>query len=94
MQGEYIVAEDEGAEPTGGGGCGGKSTLATVEDKGGSWSRNGYFVQLMYMTPWNLQPVVKYETYDPDGLDYNYLSETQGFGQNTFTDCKVLYHLK
>lgn len=26
----------------------------------------GYFVQAMYMTEWDIQPVVKYEYFDPD----------------------------
>ncbi len=85
LQGEYIMAEDEGAEPTSGGGCGGKSTGSINEDEGGEWSRDGYFVQLMYMTPWYLHPVIKYETYNPDGLDYSFLYQDQDFGQSSFT---------
>lgn len=32
----------------------------------GSVERNGYFAQAMYMTEWNLQPIVKYEFFDPN----------------------------
>ncbi|MCF7918398.1 MAG: OprO/OprP family phosphate-selective porin [Candidatus Cloacimonetes bacterium] len=32
----------------------------------GSANYAGFWAQLMYMTPWNLQPIVKYEQYDPD----------------------------
>ena len=60
IQGEYMHAEDKGSY-TVGGGCG-----TTPEVKLGSINREGYFVQAMYMTPWNLQQVFKYETYDPN----------------------------
>ncbi len=39
----------------------------------------------MYMTPWNLQPVVKYETFNPDKEEYTYLYHKQDFGQSTIT---------
>ena len=32
----------------------------------GSVERNGYFVQAMYLTEWDIQPVVKFESYDPN----------------------------
>ncbi len=32
----------------------------------GSIKRAGFWAQAMYMTPWNIQPIVKYEIYDPD----------------------------
>ncbi len=28
--------------------------------------RSGYWAQALYMTPWNIQPVIKYESYDAD----------------------------
>jgi len=58
LQGEYIKGEDVGSYTTGGG-CGGP-----LEIHQGSVERNGMFVQAMYMTPWNIQPVIKYESYD------------------------------
>lgn len=60
IQGEYLHGEDVGSYTTGGG-CGSEPTVEI-----GSVNRAGYFVQAMYMTPWNLQPVFKYETYDPN----------------------------
>jgi len=83
LQGEYIAGEDEGAVPSSGGGCGGKSTAA--DEEGESWKRDGFMVQAMYMTPWYLQPVVKYESYNPDALTYSYLYHDQAFEQTTFT---------
>lgn len=90
LQGEYIVGEDIVAvgsdDPSGGGGCGGKSTSADDDQsESKTYNRDGFFVQAMYMTPWNLQPVVKFETYNPDGLNYYYLFHPQKFGQNTWT---------
>ncbi len=66
FQGEYLMGEDDGSYTTGGG-CG--DPLVTHI---GSVSRNGYWAHLMYMTPWNLQPIVKFESYEPNtalGLD-------------------------
>ena len=45
----------------------------------------GYMVQVMYMTPIRLEPVLKYEFYDPDGTDYKYYGVTQNYTQSTFT---------
>ncbi|HRF40693.1 MAG TPA: porin, partial [Saprospiraceae bacterium] len=28
--------------------------------------RDGFFVQALYMTPWKVQPVVRYERFDPN----------------------------
>jgi len=39
----------------------------------------------MYMTPWYLQPIVKFETYNPGGLEYEYLYHKQDFAQSTWT---------
>ncbi|NQT24908.1 hypothetical protein HQ585_06120 [candidate division KSB1 bacterium] len=58
VQGEYIQREDIGSYTTGGG-CG-----EPLEIHEGSVKRNGYFVQALYMLPFSLQPVVKYETFD------------------------------
>jgi hypothetical protein len=60
VQGEYLQGSDVGSYTTGGG-CG--DPLQVFE---GSVDRSGYFVQAMYMTPWNLQPVIKYEYYEPN----------------------------
>lgn len=83
LQGEYIAGEDVGAAPASGGGCGGKAT--TADEVGETWKRDGFMVQAMYMTPWYLQPVVKYESYNPDALTYSYLYHDQDFEQSTFT---------
>jgi len=38
----------------------------------------------MYMTDWNLQPVVKYESYDPDTDSDNDIESVITFGVNYF----------
>ena len=80
IQGEVLFGIDEG-EIAGGGGCGGKATAATLE----SFNKMGYMVQAMYMTPIRLEPVLKYEFYDPDGTDYKFFGTTQNYTQSTFT---------
>lgn len=60
FQAEYIDGNDKGSSLVGGG-CGEEGTI--VE---GDFKKNGYMTMLGYMTPWNLQPIVKFESYDPD----------------------------
>jgi len=80
VQGEYIYGEDVGAYTVGGGGCGGDAgelVQGTVE-------RSGLFIQGMYMTSWNLQPVIKYESWDPDLDTEKDLEQITTFGVNYF----------
>ena len=79
LQGEYIWGEDEGLFAATGGGCG-KSTLELD-----TYKKNGFWAHIMYMTPWGIEPIVKYEMYQPNGTDYKYLDVTQNFGQSTWT---------
>ena len=84
FQGEYIYGEDQDyhSTGTGGGGCGGDAGGLAP----GTVKKEGFFVQAMYMTGWRLQPIVKYEYYDPNvlstGKDDNIISGT--FGLNYF----------
>lgn len=78
LQGEYIQGKDVGSYTTGGG-CGEPLVIhqGTVE-------RSGFFVQAMYMTPWNIQPVIKYESYDPNLDIENDKKQITTFGFNFF----------
>lgn len=79
FQAEYIKGKDEGTIYVGDGGCGGELTPVP-----GSAEMSGYMVQALYMTPWNFQPVIKYESYDEDlDVDFNKVS-TITFGFNYF----------
>jgi hypothetical protein len=42
-------------------------------------------IMAMYMTPIRLEPVVKYEYYDPDGAEYKFFGKTQDYAQSTIT---------
>jgi phosphate-selective porin len=81
IQGEFLAGKDEGKIASGGG-CGGKSTMAPDSL---TYNKNGFFVQAMYMTPWNIQPVIKYESYNPDNTTYKYLYVEQDYIQSTLT---------
>ncbi len=59
-QSEYLFAKDDGSK-TEGGGCGGSATPVP-----GSFKSQGYYSQLLLQTPWKIDPIVKFETYDPD----------------------------
>ena len=78
VQGEYIYGKDDGAY-TVGGGCGGDPEVVQ-----GSIERSGAFVMVLYNTPWNLQPVVKYENYNSDMSKTNRLDQVTTFGVNYF----------
>lgn len=58
FQAEYIYDEGD-YNRAAGGGCG--SEPMVLGEK-----RSGYYMQAMYMTPWMLQPVVKFEAFDAD----------------------------
>jgi phosphate-selective porin OprO/OprP len=60
VQGEYVQGADIGSYTTGGG-CGDPLTVHQ-----GSINRDGYFVQALYDTPWGFQPIIRYETYEPN----------------------------
>ena len=80
VQGEYINGSDIGSY-TVGGGCDGDTEVHE-----GSVDRNGFMVQAMYMSPWRLQPVIKFETYDPNILEEitNDRINTVTYGLNFF----------
>ncbi len=74
--GEYISGKDKGSYVVGGG-CGGDPTI--VE---GNLNRSGYHVTAMYKTPWNLQPVFRYENWNTDRDTPNRVEHTMAFGFN------------
>lgn len=92
VQGEYIYGSDKGISFDDGG-CGGEPVL--VE---GDRERSGFFVMALYNTPWNLQPVFKYENFDSDMAKDNNLEQITTFGVNYFfnewTRLQVNYEYK
>jgi len=81
LQGEYIWGYDDGYTSSGGGGGCGSTGGALVP---GNNEKYGYYAQAMYMTPWRIQPVVKYENYEPNvDVDEDNIT-TYTFGLNYF----------
>jgi len=78
FQGEYIWGKDIGSSPIYGG-CGDQ-----IGTKQGSYYKKGGYVQAMYMTPWNIQPVIKYEFWDPDTATENDQEQIVTYGINYF----------
>jgi len=67
LQGEYIYGQDKlfsAAKVPIFGGCGGIIGYDTKQ--AGTYSKGGYWVMASYKTSFNLEPVLKYDTYDPD----------------------------
>ena len=80
LRGEYIYGSNAGSYTTGGG-CGGP-----IEVHEGSVDQSGFYIMAAYMTPWRFQPVVKFETYDPNiATDYTQFPEAQDDIQNIIT---------
>ena len=80
VQGEYIYGSNAGSYTTGGG-CG-----EPVVVHEGSVDQNGYFVMAAFMTPWRLEPVIKFETFDPNiATDYDQFPEAKDDIQNIIT---------
>ena len=59
----------------------GKSTDAGLPE----YNMNGFWAAAMYMTPWNLQPIIKYESFNPDGGTYTYFDKVHTYDQSTIT---------
>jgi len=78
VQGEYIYGKDVGSYSTGGG-CGDPLVIHQ-----GDVERSGLFIQGMYMTPWNLQPVIKFESFDPNTDKEKDKEKITTFGLNYF----------
>ncbi|MBN1226502.1 MAG: hypothetical protein JXA79_05890 [Deltaproteobacteria bacterium] len=71
LQGEYIYGKDV-------------SDVPTWEARPDTIEKSGAFVQAMYKIKPNLQPVIKYETYDPDLDTDNDQEKTITLGLNYF----------
>lgn len=71
LQAEYLYGYGKNLAGQAAAGCGGGATPAIP----GELERNGYYAMLLYRTPWGLEPVVKYEYFNPDAKsDYTRLS--------------------
>ena len=82
FQAEYIYGYGKNLKGQAGGGCGGGGT----PDIQGELERDGYYAMLLYKTPWGLEPVVKYEYFNPNlKSDYNLASDQPTEPMNAWT---------
>jgi hypothetical protein len=88
FHGEYLYGYGKNLKGVAGAGCGGGG----IPDIKGELERNGYYAMLLYKTPWNLEPVVRYEFFDPmakadydlDATEPTETVSTWTFGLNYF----------
>jgi len=74
--GEYVSGQDKGSfviSP----GCGIPPEIIT-----GDLNRSGFYFTAMYRTPWNIQPVFRYENWNTDLSAPNAIEHTMVFGLN------------
>jgi len=74
--GEYLSGQDKGSyvmSP----GCGIPPEIIT-----GDLNRSGFYLTAMYRTPWNIQPVFRYENWNTDTATPNSTEHTMVFGLN------------
>lgn len=96
IQSEYILGKDilkSASQVPVYGGCGG---IVGYETKvAGTYTKDGMWAMASYMTPWNLEPVVKFDTYNAD-VDQkyqrtNYLTVGFNYYINDYTRLQVNY---
>jgi hypothetical protein len=82
LQAEYLYGYGKNLAGTEAAGCGGGATPPIR----GELERNGYYAMLLYRTPWNLEPVVKYEYFNPNAkADYDLLPSEASEPVSTLT---------
>ena len=90
FQAEYIYDEGD-YYAAAGGGCGAEPV--PLGNK-----RDGAYAQLLYMTPWNLQPVVKFEMFDYDkdleNTEENIITAGVNYWFNDWTRIQVNYRYR
>lgn len=96
LQGEYIRGIDKlhsASRLPVYGGCGGIVGYETRT--AGSYTKDGFVVMASYMTPWSLEPVVKFDTYNSDvdvaGKRTNYTTIGLNYYVNDYSRVQVNY---
>ncbi|RLD53109.1 MAG: hypothetical protein DRI94_00860 [Bacteroidetes bacterium] len=85
IQGEYLHGQDKLYSTTRipiYGGCGGIVGFDTKTE--GTYYKNGYWVMASYRTKWDIEPVIKYDAFDPDLDISNDWKNNLTFGINYF----------
>ncbi len=96
LQSEYILGKDilkSASQVPIYGGCGGIIGYETKTE--GSYTKSGFWAIASYMTPWKLEPVVKFDTYNADhSLKYqrtNYITVGCNYYINDYARIQVNY---
>ncbi len=101
LQGEYLYGTDKLYSTTKipiYGGCGGIVGFDTKTV--GSYNKSGYWVMASYKTKWNLEPIIKYDNYEPDLAVIGDWNNNLTFGFNYFLNdwtrvqCNYIYRTK
>lgn len=75
------------------GGCGGIIGFDTKQP--GTYKKYGYMVMASYMTPWNLEPVIKFDSWEPDmsvGKDeVSYITGGINYNINDYARVQINY---
>lgn len=85
VEGEYIYGQDKlfsASRLPIYGGCGGIVGFDTKQP--GTYTKNGFMVMAAYLTPWNIQPVVKFDYWSPDNSDSSATMNYLTFGVNYY----------
>ena len=85
MQGEYLMGklESSGGTITHPPDCNHDTTWYEIVPEGETKS-GGFWAHVMYMTPWSVQPVIKYEMFDPNNDTDDNETSIITFGLNYF----------
>ncbi|MBN2730143.1 MAG: hypothetical protein JXR53_13040 [Bacteroidales bacterium] len=85
FQGEYMMGTDRLYSPSMVpvyGGCGG---IVAYDTKiAGDYHKSGYYAMISYKTSWNIEPVIKFDSYTADSDTSNAWSDRLTFGINYF----------
>lgn len=96
VQGEYIYGSDKlysASKLPVYGGCGGIVGYDTKQ--AGTYGKSGFWGMVSYMTPWSLEPVVKFDTFNSDhsmtGKRTNYLTLGLNYYVNDYSRIQINY---
>ncbi len=96
VQGEYIYGMDKlysASKVPVYGGCGGIVGYDTKQT--GTYGKSGFWTMASYMTPWHLEPVVKFDTWNSDhslsGKRTNYITLGLNYYVNDYSRVQINY---
>jgi phosphate-selective porin len=87
LQGEYIAGQDvlhSASRIPVYGGCGGIVGFETKQP--GTYNKGGFMIMAAYLTKWNIEPVVKFDTWNSDQSVTNQTTNYLTFGVNYYVN--------